>query len=231
MAHDRARTAPGIEHRSTSDGVDCIVLAAGASRRMGQSKLYLRFGGRTLIETTVGNARAAGLRVIVVARTEDERIAGLLGDDAEVVRNPDPERGMLSSLREGLRQVSAERFFFIPADMPFVSADTYRMMAAIDSAGPVIPTVDRRRGHPVLMPSSLIPAIVALSDNVPLKTLIAASGPIYFEAGDDSILRDIDTSQEYEVAIGRVSANHGEGLVEIIHKHVLVLETDVEPDQ
>ena len=227
-ARGSRETAPGTGH---SASCDCIVLAAGASRRMGQSKLYLRFGNRTMIETTVGNARAAGLRVVVVARREDERIADLLGADAAVVRNCDPGRGMLSSLREGLRLVSAERFFFIPADMPFVSADTYRMMAAIDSAGPVIPTVDGRRGHPVLMPSSLIPAIVDLPDDVPLKTLIAASGPIYVEARDDSILRDIDTSQEYQAAIGRVSANRGEGLVEIIHKHVLVLKTDVEPDQ
>ncbi|MGO9310704.1 MAG: NTP transferase domain-containing protein [Spirochaetia bacterium] len=200
---DRGRTAPGIEHPSTSGGCDCIVLAAGASRRMGQSKLYLRFGGRTLIETTVANARGAGLRVIVVARGEDGRIADLLGAEAVVVRNVDPERGMLSSLREGLRRVTAARFFFIPADMPLVGAGIYRAMAAVEAAGPVIPTSDGRRGHPVLMPSTLIPAIMHLADDVPLKTLIAAQGPTDVDIGDDAILRDIDTSQEYEAAVGR----------------------------
>ncbi len=204
MSSPKARggrqTAPG----AVSTSCDCIVLAAGASRRMGQSKLYLRFGSRTLVETTVGNARAAGLRVIVVARGEDQRIAGLLGADAVVVRNLDPERGMLSSLKEGLRLVSATRFFFIPADMPFVGAGVYRALSAVDRPGPVIPVTDGRRGHPVLMPSALIPAIMDLADDVPLKTLIAASGPTTVDIGDPSILRDIDTSQEYEAATGRV---------------------------
>jgi len=183
-------------------GCDCIVLAAGASRRMGRCKLSLPFGTRTLIETTVGNARSAGLRVIVVTRREDERISTLLGPEVTVVRNSNPERGMLSSLREGARQVTAGRFFFIPADMPFVGGDVYLMMAAIDAAGPVIPTAGGRRGHPVLMPSALIPAIMDLADDVPLKELISASGPIFVEVADTSILRDIDTSEDYEVATG-----------------------------
>jgi len=186
-----------------SNDCDCVVLAAGASRRMGQSKLYLPFGGGTLIEATVGGALEAGLRVIVVVRPEDSRIADLLGSRASIVRNPDPERGMLSSLREALRLVSAQRFFFIPADMPFVCGITYRTLAAIDADGPVIPTSGGRRGHPVLMPSSLIPAIASLPDEVPLKTLIAASRPTYVELADDSVLRDIDTAEEYAEAARR----------------------------
>ncbi len=197
-----------MEHTT---GCDCIVLAAGASRRMGRCKLSLPFGTGTLIETTVGNARSAGLRVIVVTRKEDERISALLGAEVTVVRNSNPERGMASSLREGARQVTAERFFFIPADMPFVGGDVYLMLAAINSAGPVIPTADGRRGHPVLMPSTLIPAIMDLPDDVPLKELISASGPMLVDVADTSILRDIDTSEEYEVATGGVLPAATEG--------------------
>jgi molybdenum cofactor cytidylyltransferase len=179
---------------------DCIVLAAGASRRMGRSKLYLSFGGRTLIETTVGNARGAEARVIVVARPEDDRLAELLGGDADIVRNPDPERGMISSLREALPLVSAERFFFIPADMPLVGSGVYRAMAALGAAGPVIPRTRGRSGHPVLRPSRLIPAIMALGEGRTLKELIAASGAVYLDVEDDSVLADIDTMADYEAA-------------------------------
>ncbi|HUW41035.1 MAG TPA: nucleotidyltransferase family protein [Rectinemataceae bacterium] len=182
---------------------DCIVLAAGASRRMGRPKLYLSFGDRTLIETTVGNALGAGARVIVVARAGEERLAELLARDAEIVVNPDPERGMVSSLREALSLVSAERFFFIPADMPLVGSGVYRAMAALGAEGPVIPRARGRSGHPVLLPSSLIPAIMALSEGRTLKGLIAESGATYLDLGDDSVLVDIDTAADYEAAAAR----------------------------
>lgn len=188
-------------------GYDCIVLASGASRRMGRSKLSLPLGEQTLIQATVNNALGAGLRVIVVARRDDSRIGSLLGAGVSVVRNPDPGRGMLSSLREGVRRVSAERFFFIPADMPFVCRDIYLVMAAIDTAGPVIPTAGGRRGHPVLMPSCLIPAILDLPDEVPLKTLLAASGTICVDVADDSVLQDIDTPEDYEAAVRRAAGS------------------------
>ena len=184
-----ALTPKGSGRWSTQRAATACVLATGASRRMGRCKLSLPFGTGTLIETTVGNARSAGLRVIVVTRKEDERPSALLGAEVTVVRNSDPERGMTSSLREGARRVTAERFFFIPADMPFVGGDVYLMLAAINSAGPVIPTADGRRGHPVLMPSTLIPAIMDLTDDVPLKELISASGPMFVDVADTSILR------------------------------------------
>jgi molybdenum cofactor cytidylyltransferase len=180
---------------------DCIVLAAGESVRMGRSKLYLSFGEGTLLGTTVRQAQCAGLRVIVVARAEDDQIAALLGSRVVVVRNAYPERGMLSSLREGLQLVRSRCFFFIPADMPLVSPAVYQAMAAIGSTHPVIPTAHDKPGHPVLMPASLIPAIMGLPDNVPLKTLIAQARPVFVEVNDESILRDIDTPHEYQEAL------------------------------
>jgi molybdenum cofactor cytidylyltransferase len=179
---------------------DCVVLAAGASTRMGRSKLYLPFAGLTIVGTTVAKALAAELRVIVVARPEDERIGELAGPRVLVVRNPEPGRGMLSSIREGVKKVRSERFFFIPADMPFPGPEAYRALARCVASGPVIPTCEGRRGHPVLMPSSLIASILALPDDRPLKTLIAESGPTFVELGDEALLRDIDTEEEYAAA-------------------------------
>jgi molybdenum cofactor cytidylyltransferase len=185
------------EGRGGLERLDCVVLAAGASTRMGRPKLYLPFAGLTIVGTTVANALAAGLRVIVVGRPGDERIGELFGPRVLVVRNPDPGRGMLSSIREGVKWVRAERFFFIPADMPFPGPELYRALASSEAAGPVIPTCGGRRGHPVLMPSSLIASILALPDDKPLKALIAESGPTFVELGDEAILRDIDTEEEY----------------------------------
>ena len=182
------------------EDLDCVVLAAGASTRMGQAKLHLPFAGSTIVGTTVAKALAAGLRVIVVGRPEDERIGELSGSRVLVVRNPDPARGMLSSIREGVRHVRAGRFFFIPADMPFPGPEIYLALARSDAAGPVIPTCGGRRGHPVLMPASLIASILELPDDRPLKTLIADTGPTFVELGDEALLRDIDTAEDYASA-------------------------------
>ena len=193
----------GADDLSDSQGrpLDCVILAAGSSTRMGRPKLGLPLGTGTLIGTTIANALAAGLRVIVVARRDDDTIRDLAGPLVVIVLNSQPGRGMISSLREGIGLVRAERFFFIPADMPFVGPEIYRELARYAASAPVLPSFEGRTGHPVLLPSKLIPAILALSAEVPLKSLIATADPAYAEIGDDSILRDIDTIEDYERAL------------------------------
>jgi molybdenum cofactor cytidylyltransferase len=214
--------------------LDCIVLAAGASARMGRSKLALPFGASaavaggaappagapgsglppTILGALVSSALAADLRVIIVARPGDPSPREFAGALVEVVLNPDPSRGMISSLREGLGRVRAESFFFTPADMPFIGPQVYRELASRaqtsrEPGRPVIPTHGGRRGHPVLMPSALIPAIMALPPDRPLKTLIDGSAPIFVEMAEDSILRDIDTMEEYEKALADADSRAG----------------------
>ena len=189
-----------------SEVLDCVVLAAGASTRMGRPKIHLPLGGSSIVGTTVANARAAGLRVIVVARPGDGRVGELAGPGVEIARNPDPGRGMLSSIKVGAALVRSGRFFFIPADMPFALPACYLALAAVVSAGPVIPTCGGRRGHPVLMPASLVGAILGLPESVPLRTLIIAAGPSCLELGDEGVLRDIDTVDDYEKAGRRAVA-------------------------
>jgi molybdenum cofactor cytidylyltransferase len=199
----RPEKEPGVAGGSVIEGepLDCVVLAAGASTRMGKAKIHLPFAGRTIVGTTAAQALDAGLRVILVARPDDEAIGALGGGRVLVVRNPDPGRGMLSSIKEGIRHVSAGSFFFIPADMPFPGPEVYRTLAERRTGGPVIPVCGGRRGHPVLLPASLIPSILALPLETPLKLLIEAASPLLVEMAEDSILRDIDTVEDYERAL------------------------------
>jgi molybdenum cofactor cytidylyltransferase len=184
-------------------GLDCILLAAGASSRMGRPKLLLPFRGTTIIGAAIGTVLDAGLRAIVVTRPGDEELRRALAGRAgvELVVNPEPERGMLSSLQAGAPRVRTERFFFLPADMPFVGMDVFYSLATRRVAGPVIPIAGGRKGHPVLMPSALIPALLALPYDAPLKDLILASCPSYEETGDEAVLRDIDTGSDYAEAL------------------------------
>jgi len=180
---------------------DCIVLAAGASSRMGRPKLHLPFAGRTVLGTTVARAREAGLRVIVVGRLGDAALDALEAEGILVARNPNPEAGMISSLRAGLAFLGAERFFFIPGDMPLVSAATYQQLLETRHPGPVVAACGGRRGHPVLLPATLAQAIRELPEGRRLRELLDEAGCLLVETDDPGTIADIDLPLDYELAL------------------------------
>jgi molybdenum cofactor cytidylyltransferase len=180
---------------------DCVILAAGFSTRMGRPKLHLPFGSSTILGTTIDGALAAGCRVIIVGRVEDEALEGYASERVLVERNPAPERGMISTLRVGIARVETARFFFIPGDMPLVRATTWERLLSMETGLPVIPVAEGRRGHPVLLPSALIPDILGLPEGTYLKSLIEAASPLLLEVEDPGILADIDDPAAYEAAM------------------------------
>ena len=109
-----------------------IVLAAGASTRMGQNKLFLRVGGETLLRRAVACARTAGLDpVIVVLGHEADRAEREVAElSCHTLLNADYASGMHTSFRAGISAVpeSAPAAVVLLPDMPHVSAD---MVAAL----------------------------------------------------------------------------------------------------
>ncbi len=102
-----------------------LLLAAGASTRLPPDKLLADVGGLTLIERTLRSLKACERItdvLVVVPPGGRERYAWLRGVDVHLVENPDPSRGMISSIRAGLSSSwAAERpFLLMPADVPFV---------------------------------------------------------------------------------------------------------------
>jgi molybdenum cofactor cytidylyltransferase len=103
-----------------------VILAAGASRRMGQPKQLLEVGGRPLLEKVVAAACAARLDDVVVvlgARAEEIEASVDFGR-ARVVVNPEHEQGMSTSLRAGIASLAPEvsRALVILGDQPDVDA-------------------------------------------------------------------------------------------------------------
>ncbi|RPJ82475.1 MAG: hypothetical protein EHM13_08865, partial [Acidobacteria bacterium] len=109
-----------------------IILAAGASLRMGRPKALLPCAdGRSFLATLAGKFAAAGLlRVVVVVRAgADEIRADVERGNLPVVlaENPDPARGQLSSLLAGIDALAAadlEAVAVMPVDQPLVSEET-----------------------------------------------------------------------------------------------------------
>lgn len=195
---------------------DCILPAAGASSRMGAWKPGLAFRGGTLLSAAVGIALEAGCRVLVVAGRDADSVPGSLGnltDRVEIVPNPTWEEGMMGSLQGGMTRVSSPFFFVLPADMPFVPARAFRLLAREAEirraeglpARPIFPAFRGEPGHPVLITSSLIPEALRLPRDARFKDFLEARGPVYVEVADPGIRTDLDTRPEYEGALRLVS--------------------------
>jgi len=180
-----------------------LILAAGASRRMGTQKLLLPIDGMPLIERTI--AAAADWPVVVVAGDE---VAHALGATSLcIVRNAAPERGMAHSLALGNAVVpDGEPIAVLLADLPDITPTA--IAAAIDAydntVDVVVPRCEDRFAHPVVFGPRARAGIAALPDGDTIKRL-----------RDDPRLRrrivevgrcaltDIDTPDEYAARGGR----------------------------
>ena len=186
--------------------VAAVILAAGASRRMGTSKALLDYRGTTFVDSMV-RAFAAGCDpLIVVVGTEENAIRNVIGETrVQFAVNPDPERGQLSSLQCGMRAVpeDAGAVAFCPVDLPGIRPETiHRLIEALDS--PVhmlaIPRYHGRHGHPVIAVRSLIPEFLDLPVSAAAHDVIHAhrDHTRFVEVDDAATVRDVDTPDDYD---------------------------------
>ena len=179
-------------------GAEGILLAAGLSTRSGRYKMALPLGDRTVIQRSVENMYAAVDRIWVVTGWQADLVQALLANYARVncVLNTGYRQGMFSSIKTGLAQTSAARVFVQPGDCAFVSPAVYHQMLQLN-AEIVIPTYGGRKGHPVLLSSTVIPGILALPDSANLRDYIQARGFAAHRVEDEGVLLDIDTPEDH----------------------------------
>jgi molybdenum cofactor cytidylyltransferase len=190
-----------------------ILPAAGASRRMGRPKLLLPFRGRPMVAGVVDALRGGGVReIVLVTAPQDEelriwaRTAGIA-----VAVNPDPERGMLSSIREGIAALGGaaalaecgETLLVSPADLPNLDAGTVvTLLAGMAETGArlAVPVFRGKRGHPLAIASLLIPEIDILDPDIGLKQLRDRHAAELLEVAveDRGAVQDVDTPEDYE---------------------------------
>ncbi len=192
--------------------ISAILLAAGESRRMGQPKMLLPWGRTTVLGQVVSVFAAAGIEdLVAVTGGARELVEGLVDELARhypvrKVFNPDYARGeMLSSIQAGLATLEPEREAALIGlgDQPQVRESIVRRICAtfIESSAPlVIPSYANRRGHPWLAARSLWQEFLALpAGTTPRQFLQSHAGEIvYIPVEDDSVLRDVDTPEEYD---------------------------------
>jgi molybdenum cofactor cytidylyltransferase len=182
------------------EAVSCVIPAAGRSQRMGAWKPLLPFRGSTILQTVVASALAACPRVIVVTGHRAEEIEAALHGDPRItlVHNPGWEAGMFSSIQRGAALVDTDRFFIVLGDKPFIRPEVYAFLLAAPAADAIFPVHAGERGHPVLLSRGVREAILAAeADTGSMPRVLLRFTVKEIEWPDDSILRDIDTPEEY----------------------------------
>ncbi|HVM30381.1 MAG TPA: nucleotidyltransferase family protein [Candidatus Limnocylindrales bacterium] len=162
-----------------------LILAAGASTRFGTDKLAAVVRGRTMLQHVVDAAADAGLRPVVVVIARQRTELDLRG--ARPVLNPEPARGLSSSLAVGLaaleQEHGVERVLVLLGDQPLVAQTAIgRLLAAArDPSRPI--TVPRYQdglaGNPVLIDRAAWPLATALGGDRGMSQL--------FETRDDLV--------------------------------------------
>jgi molybdenum cofactor cytidylyltransferase len=185
--------------------IAAVVLAAGASSRMGSNKLLTEIGGKPMVRRVVeAVAATAATPVIVVTGKDAEKVeAALAGCTVRLVNNPEFAKGLSSSLKCGMKALPEDcnGAVILLGDMPDVSAALIdKLIAAfnpMEGRAICVATHGGKRGNPVLFARRFFAEMESIEGDVGARGLIGAYPELVceVEAGTDAPLIDIDTPE------------------------------------
>ena len=174
--------------------IGAVVIAAGASRRLGEPKQLAVVGGERLLERAVRVAGEAGCSPVVVvlgARAEEiERACGF--GSARVLRNTEWAEGMASSIRLGVAELMGETdaLVVMGCDQPAVTAEHLRgLMAGVADASVTASAYAGRRGIPACFAADCFSELLALEGDKGARDLLQAARAVELPGGE----LDVDT--------------------------------------
>lgn len=192
-----------------------IVLAAGASTRMGRPKAALPLTDRadTFVRRLVHTGQMAGVPdIVVVTGAHDAAVRAALGRPdprVTIVSHAGWAEGQLSSLRAGLAATTrvppalVEAALVMLVDTPLVSPLTVAtVMAAWRSTRPPItrPARGAEHGHPVIFDRAMFAALASADPQVGAKAVVRACERdiLNVPVADEGAYLDVDTEAEYQ---------------------------------
>jgi molybdenum cofactor cytidylyltransferase len=176
-----SRPQPRESVQSKQGKVAAVILAAGQSRRMGgPNKLLAHFDGVPLIRRTAEQTLASGAEpvIVVTGHHADAVSAALAGLDVTTVDNPNFAEGLATSLKAGLAAVpqDAAGALIMLADMPAITSEVLnRLIAAFRARRTpaiILPTVNGKRGNPVLWSREFFPELMETSGDTGARHIL-----------------------------------------------------------
>lgn len=187
--------------------VGLLLLAAGASRRLGAPKQLLAYKGESLLRRAARTALASLCRpVIVVLGAHRESVESEIADlPLEIVFNEEWAMGMGASIRAGMEYLTARAdtraVVVMLCDQPRVEARIINELVAayrVTNAPLVTAKYDGTHGVPALFDQRLYPALLALTGSQGAKSLILTHSAHLSEVPAPEAALDVDTLADYE---------------------------------
>ena len=185
-----------------------VVPAAGKGSRFAASapglphKLLTLINGEPLVRRTVQSLLDGGAeRCVVVVSAEGEEAVrlALAGLPVTVMVNPDPSRGMFSSIQCAMASVSeGDQCVLLPGDMPYVQSATVASVVAASarSGVTVLPRHHGHRGHPMALSAALVARIRQAPATSTLKEQRLQEPFLMLEVSDPGVHRDVDQLED-----------------------------------
>jgi molybdenum cofactor cytidylyltransferase len=170
--------------------IAAVVLAAGASTRLGRPKQMVVIDGETLVERAVRTASEAGLSpVILVVSDQSLKVPG-----AQSVINPDANEGIASSIHCGVNAAAGcDGVVLMTCDQPALT--TEHLLALItDQDEPSGSAYAGRVGVPAYFPAAMFTALMQLKGDAGARALLRGARAVPNEA----LALDIDTPADVE---------------------------------
>ena len=188
--------------------IGIVILAAGASKRMGTPKQLLDLGGTTLLRRTVEVALATEFRpVVVVLGANKTQIAPQIIDlPVTIIENPKWEEGMSTSVKMGLvglymTEKKLDAAMVLVCDQPHISVQLLTSMAkvqALTSKKIVACQYEDQLGVPVLFEREMFTELLDLQGDKGARFLLhkfpEQTARVRFDLGNI----DLDTPQDYQ---------------------------------
>lgn len=186
-------------------GIAGVVLAAGRGERFAAAdpsappKMLAPIDGVPMVRRTVATLLAGGAdRCVVVVSADGASAIGvaLEGLPVELAVNPDPSRGMFSSVQCGLHATGeTEMCVLLPGDMPFIQPLTVTVLIAHarDTGRTTAPGLKGHAGHPVVLSPMMRVRILAALAESRLDHELAHEDVLVVPVVDAGVRRDVDT--------------------------------------